>query len=95
MPSQHVKSISLTPELASWVDEQVASGDFGNTSELFREALRGLKERKERRAAELDAIRASIRQGVAELDRGEGIGGPPREVLGEIRERVKRRRAAS
>ena len=44
MPAQHVKSILLTPELNGWVDDLVASGEYGSASGVFREALRDLKE---------------------------------------------------
>ena len=90
MAGLNAKSVNLTPQLESWVDGLVASGEYRSASEVVREALRGLKEDKDRRAAELEAIRTEIREGVEQLKRGEGISGPPRVVMNEIRERVKR-----
>ena len=91
MPSQHVKSVSLTPELAAWVDEQVASGDFGNASELFREALRDLRDSKERRAAELAEIRSRIRRAIDQLDRGEIAEGTIEEVFARAKNKARAR----
>jgi antitoxin ParD1/3/4 len=44
-------NVSLTPELERFARDQVASGDYGSVSEVVRDALRGLKERREARAA--------------------------------------------
>jgi len=41
MPTQN---ISMTEELAQFVTEQVKSGDFASVSEVYREALRGLRD---------------------------------------------------
>ncbi|WP_082552593.1 type II toxin-antitoxin system ParD family antitoxin [Methylobacterium sp. Leaf456] len=59
MPRRVATNVSLTPELAAFIAEQVASGRFGSASEVVRAALRGL-EREEarqhkRRAKSYDA----------------------------------------
>jgi antitoxin ParD1/3/4 len=43
------RNVSLTPDLASFVDERVASGRYGTASEVVRAGLR-LLERAERKA---------------------------------------------
>jgi antitoxin ParD1/3/4 len=91
MPAKHTKGISLTPELDGWVDDLVASGEYGSASEVVREALRGLKERRERRTAELEAIRATIREGVAQLDRGEVAEGTIDEIAARALKKAKER----
>ena len=91
MPAQHVKSISLTPELNGWVDDLVASGEYGSASELFREALRDLKDQRERRAAELAEIQARIAKALDSLDRGEQADGTAAEVFGRSLEKAKTR----
>lgn len=40
MPGTEKMSITLTPELASMVNEAVATGNYASTSEVIREALR-------------------------------------------------------
>lgn len=42
-------NIALTDELTAFVEEEVKSGNYGNTSEFFRDLLR---ERKKQRAQE-------------------------------------------
>ena len=44
-------NVSLTPELERFAKEQVASGDYSSVSEVVRDALRSLKERREARTA--------------------------------------------
>lgn len=41
------RSISLPSELAAMIDQAVEGGEFGNASEVVREALRQWKERRE------------------------------------------------
>ena len=89
MPAQHVKSISLTPELNGWVDDLVASGEYGSASEVFREALRDLKDQRERRAAELVEIQTRIAKALDSLDRGEHADGKAKEVFARSLENAK------
>ena len=71
MPAQHSKNIALTDQLESWVDGLVASGEYKSASEVVRDGLRLLKERRDRNAAELAEIRDRIRRGAGQADRGE------------------------
>lgn len=58
-------NVSLTPYLEALIHEKVASGKYGNASEVVREALRLLEERDEAREAKLAVLRADIEQGLA------------------------------
>ena len=40
MPAKIVRSVSLTPELTALIDAKLASGHYGNASEVVRAALR-------------------------------------------------------
>jgi antitoxin ParD1/3/4 len=71
--------IHITPEIEAGIRQRVESGEYADESEVLREALRMLNVR-ERRVQE---IRASIEEGLAELERGEGIELTP-EVMEEI-----------
>jgi len=64
-------NVSLTPDLEELVQKKVQSGRYSSASEVVREALRLLAERDELRQAELEALRASVEQGLAEARRGE------------------------
>jgi antitoxin ParD1/3/4 len=78
-------NVSLTPELEKFIDDRVASGQYRSASEVVRESLRLLQEREQRREAKLVALRAAIDEGIASLDRGEGISGD--EALVYLRRR--------
>ena len=62
-------SLSLPPEFESYVQNAVVIGRFQSPAAAIEEALRLLK----RRDAEFEKLRASIAEGMAELERGEGI----------------------
>ncbi len=53
-------SITLGEHFASFIEEQVSQGRYGNTSEVVRAGLRLLEERE----AKLRALRAAIDEGL-------------------------------
>jgi antitoxin ParD1/3/4 len=57
-------NISITPQLEEWIDEQIASGWYNNTSEVVREGLRLLRIEQEIRTAKLKDLRAAIDEGM-------------------------------
>jgi antitoxin ParD1/3/4 len=61
-------NVSLTPELERLVNRKVSSGMYQTASEVVRDALRLLKEKDERKAADL---RNDLRRAVAQVERGE------------------------
>lgn len=75
-------NISLTPELENLIQEQVKKGRYSSVSEMVGESLRLLWERDRIREKRVAELRAKIRVGIEELNRGEGIDGE--EVFDEI-----------
>jgi antitoxin ParD1/3/4 len=74
-PAMH---ISLPPDLDRFVQDAVASGRYRSADEVLQAAVRLLRERDERQreqAAKLAALRADIGEGIASIERGEGIDG--------------------
>lgn len=69
-------NVNLGPVLDQFVAELLKTGHYQTQSEVLREGLRLLKEREERRQAQLAEIRKAIAQGIAEADRGEFVDGP-------------------
>ena len=95
-------NVSLTPELEKKIEARVATGNYTSASELVREALRLFFEIEESRRDEIAAMNRRIAQGIAELDRGEGIGGDGiagdgarRRSLKRLATRTGRRRGAA
>ena len=86
MPASHARNVALTPELSAFVDELVASGHYANASEVMRAGLRALKQRQS-----LDEISDRISTALDQLDRGDGIVGDPRQVLGGVLDAARRR----
>jgi antitoxin ParD1/3/4 len=91
MPIRTSLNVSLTPELEQFVQSRVASGLYQTASEVIREGLRLLEERERARDAALEALRAKIRRGAEQADRGELLDGEA--VFEEIRQLSARRRA--
>jgi putative addiction module CopG family antidote len=48
MPAKIVRTVSLTPELTVLIDAKVATGLYGNASEVVRAGLRLLVEQDQR-----------------------------------------------
>jgi antitoxin ParD1/3/4 len=85
-------NVSLTPEFESFVDEKVKSGSFGSASEVVRAGLRLLQEYDEMRQARLAALRADVRKGREQLERGESESGS--KVFAELHKKRKAQRRA-
>ncbi|HEX2188222.1 MAG TPA: type II toxin-antitoxin system ParD family antitoxin [Longimicrobiaceae bacterium] len=68
-------NVSLTPEPERYINDRVESGSYRSASEVVRESVRLLRRVEEDREARLAALRRDIDEGLAELDRGEGIDG--------------------
>jgi antitoxin ParD1/3/4 len=77
------RSVSLTPELAAVVDQAVAGGEFGNASEVIREALRQWKERGDLYGYTVEELRLLWDEGVAS--------GTARPMTGAFTDLIKRR----
>ena len=50
------KSITVTDQQDEWIKSQIASGHYGNDSEVLRDLIR----REQARNAEIEAIRAAL-----------------------------------
>ncbi len=57
------KSISVTDRQDEWIKAQIATGHFGNESEVVRELIRERQIREEEPPAEIEAIRAALIKG--------------------------------
>ena len=91
MPIRTSMNVSLTPELEQFVQSRVASGRYQTASEVVREGLRLLEEREQACETALNELRAKIRRGVEQADRGELLDGDT--VFEEIKQLSARRRA--
>lgn len=72
--------IHVTPEIEADIRQRIESGEYADESEVVRKALRTLQASEER----IREIRASIEEGMAEIEDGGGYEWTP-ELMEEIR----------
>lgn len=87
MATVEKRSVALSPELAAAVDRAVAAGEYGNASEVIRDALRQWKERRELYGYTVEELRGLIAEG---LDSGPS----PYATLADVKAEARRRMAA-
>ncbi|MEZ5788288.1 MAG: ribbon-helix-helix protein, CopG family [Xanthobacteraceae bacterium] len=63
-------TITLPAEMAAAVKVAVEGGDYASTSEVVREALRDWKLKRALRLQELEALKADIDKGLADVAAG-------------------------
>jgi antitoxin ParD1/3/4 len=67
------RNINLTDHLDRFVAAEVGSGRYGNASEVVREGLRLMERRKQEERAKLKWLHGAVREGLDQLERGEGV----------------------
>lgn len=67
------RNVSLTAEQDAFVEKVVHAGEYQNASEAVRDALRVLQQRRREDALKLKALRAAIKVGLDELERGDYV----------------------
>ena len=61
--------INLSPEMEGFIKDKVASGFYGNATEVIRDAVRRMQAEDGR----IQALKAAIKRGDDELDLGKGV----------------------
>ena len=61
--------VNLSPEMQGFIKGKVASGFYGNATEVIRDAIRRMQAEESR----VNAWQVAIRKGDEQLDRGEGV----------------------
>lgn len=86
-------NVSLGNKWEKFVDKKVSSGDFQTASEVLREGLRLLEERdllKRISVSSMAQLEQKLLEGLASLDRGEGVDGD--EAFKRLRLRTRERK---
>jgi antitoxin ParD1/3/4 len=78
------RNINLTPEMNRYVATKIESGQYANASEVLRAGLRVLEQSEREDGIKLEALRAAVLA-------GEESGVADGDVMGEVRERIRRR----
>lgn len=92
MTNRTTVNVSITPELDAFLRSRVKSGRYQTTSEVVREALRLLERREQEREAALLQLKAKLKRGAAQAERGELADGDA--VFDELRKLIQERRQA-
>jgi antitoxin ParD1/3/4 len=71
--------VNLSPEMEGFIRNKVASGFYGNATEVIRDAIRRMQAEEMR----IDVWQRAIKKGDEQLDRGDGIAYAP-ETLSAI-----------
>ena len=89
-------NVSLTPELEQFVQERVASGRYQTASEVVREGLRLLELQERDRDAAHEALKAKLKRGAAQAERGEVVDGEEfvEKLIRDVRSKSKKSGAA-
>jgi len=82
MPTMNV---SLPKALAEFVEEAVASGQYGTASEVVRDGLRLLQYEREARAEKLTILRREIQIARDEVNAGQFSEESVMDILAEVR----------
>ena len=64
------RNVNLTDHLDRLIEARVNSGRFSNASEVVREGLRLLEQRDQEDKARLKWLRAAVKEGIEDIDRG-------------------------
>ena len=75
--------VNLSPEMEGFIKNKVASGYYGNATEVIRDAIRRMQAEEGRMAG----WQAAIKLGDDQLDRGEGVAYTP-DALKDITQRA-------
>ena len=86
------RNVNLTDHLDRFVKAGVASGRYGNASEVIRDALRILEAKSREDRAKLESLRKAAKVGFDQLDRGES---EELHSVEEFRDSIRRLRRAT
>lgn len=85
-------NISLTPELERFVNEQVASGMYHSASEVLRDGLRHLIDKRRVRNDKIAELRRELDIGIEQSERGEVIPFEVESLIAEGRDLIAARK---
>lgn len=88
MPTMNV---SLSAELAAFVEDEVASGEYGTASEVVRDGLRRLLRNKAVREEKAAILRREVRRGLDQARAGRFSQRSVADIAAGVRERAERK----
>jgi antitoxin ParD1/3/4 len=92
-PTMPTMNVSLPPELAAFVEGEVASGEYGTASEVVREALRLLRRERKAHEEKLAILRREIQIGLDQANAGVFSPDTVEDIAARTRAAARKRRA--
>jgi len=86
-------AIALKEEDQKFIEEAVKSGRYLSESEVVADALSELKVRESIRSRKIDDLRARVKTGIDQADRGEFVDFTAEDVKADGRKRISSRQA--
>lgn len=87
--------LTLPDDLAEFVEEKVRSGQFASAADVVRGALSVLRAEERLTPQDVEELRAELRVGLEQLDRGAGGPWDAEVTKARLRERAARSAKAS
>jgi antitoxin ParD1/3/4 len=84
MPTMNV---SLSAKLSAFVEEEIASGEYGTASEVVRDGLRRLLHEKAVRQEKAAILRREISRGLQQARKGQFSARAVADIAASVRER--------
>ena len=82
------RNVNLTDHFDSFIDEGIASGRFGNASEVVREGLRLLEQREREDKAKLEWLRGAAKEGFDAIGQGDYVTLRSEKEIGDFLTRI-------
>jgi antitoxin ParD1/3/4 len=67
------RNVNLTKHWDEFIESGITSGRFSNASEVVREGLRLLEQREAEEKAKLEWLRAAVKEGFDDIERGDYV----------------------
>lgn len=64
------RNVVITDRQAAFIEQLVEGGEYQNASEVLREGLRLVEERRAKYNARLEALRAAVQEGIDSIEAG-------------------------
>lgn len=88
MPTMNV---SLPKALAEFVEEAVATGQYATASEVVRDGLRLLRQRREAHEERIAILKREVQRGINQLDAGQFSELTIPDIYAQVKEKQSRR----
>lgn len=86
-------NLSLHAELQDFVDQQVKAGHYDSAEDLINSAVARLQAEEDLSAAQLDDLRAELRVGIEEANRGETAEWDPQAIKRRVHQHLETKKA--